>query len=217
MAKIKSNIVNMVVVLTTITAIVGAILGGVYKMTAEPIAQANARAQEEAIRMVAPEFDNNPIAESDTIESNGMSIVVYPAMRNGVAVGAAVKAGSRNGFNGEIVVIVGFEQDGTIRQYRVLSHAETPGLGAKMEQWFSTDKNKQSILGKHPDKVKLIVSKDGGDIDAITASTITSRAFLEAVNTAYNAYMNKPVDVMSGSSTRVSHDTEVQETKGEEV
>ena len=207
----------MVVVLTIITAAVGAILGGVYKMTAEPIAQANARAQEEAIRMVAPDFDNNPIAESDTIESGSMPIVIYPAIKNGQTVGAAVKASSRNGFNGEIVVIIGFEQDGTIRQYRVLSHAETPGLGAKMEQWFRTDKNKQSILNKHPEKINLTVSKDGGDIDAITASTITSRAFLEAVNTAYNAYMNKSVDVVSGSSIRTSHVAESQETKGKEM
>ncbi|MBQ5750591.1 MAG: hypothetical protein IIV86_04610, partial [Bacteroidaceae bacterium] len=94
MAKIKSNMLNMVVVLTTITATVGAILGGVYKLTETPIAQANARAQEEAIRIVAPDFDNNPIAESDTIESGGQEIVVYPAMKNGAAVGAAVKASS---------------------------------------------------------------------------------------------------------------------------
>ena len=121
----------MVVVLTIITATVGAILGGIYKLTEEPIAQASARAQEEAIRVVAPDFDNNPIAESDTIDSNGQLFIVYPASNAGVPVGAAVKASSRNGFNGEIVIIVGFEQDGTIRQYQVLSHGETPGLGAK--------------------------------------------------------------------------------------
>lgn len=208
---------NMVVVLTTITATVGAILGGVYKLTETPIAQANARAQEEAIRIVAPDFDNNPIAESDTIESGGQEIVVYPAMKNGAAVGAAVKASSRNGFNGEITIIVGFEQDGTVRQYRVLSHGETPGLGAKMEQWFRTDKNRQNIIGKHPEKSNFTVSKDGGDIDAITASTITSRAFLEAVSNAYKAYMDKPIDVMSGSSTKIPNDTTTQTHNEEEV
>lgn len=207
----------MVVVLTTITAAVGAILGGVYKLTEEPIALANARAQEEAIRMVAPDFDNNPIAESDTIKSGGQEIVVYPAMKNGTPVGAAVKSTSRNGFNGEIVIIVGFEQDGTIRQYQVLSHGETPGLGAKMNDWFRTDKNNQSILGKHPAQTDLTVSKDGGDIDAITASTITSRAFLEAVSNAYNAFMDKPIDVMSGSSKQTPNDTITQTHNEEEV
>lgn len=208
---------NMVVVLTIITAAVGAILGGVYKLTEEPIAQANARAQEEAIRVVAPDFDNNPIAESDTIDSNGQKFIVYPASKGGTPVGAAVKSTSRNGFNGEIVIIVGFEQDGTIRQYQVLSHGETPGLGAKMDEWFRTDKNKQSILGKHPAHTNLTVSKDGGDIDAITASTITSRAFLEAVSNAYMAFMDKPIDVISGSSTHTPNDTIIQPQNGEEV
>ena len=201
---------NMVVVLTTITAAVGAILGGVYKLTEEPIAQATARAQEEAIRVVAPDFDNNPIAESYTIESHGQQCVVYPASKEGKHVGAAVKASSRNGFNGEITIIVGFDHDGTIRQYRVLSHGETPGLGAKMEQWFRSDKNNQSILDKHPDKTNLTVSKDGGDIDAITASTITSRAFLEAVNDAYDAYINQSIDAKSGSSTSSKDETTTQ-------
>lgn len=197
----------MVVVLTIITAAVGAILGGIYKLTEEPIALASARAQEEAIRVVAPDFDNNPIAESDTIDNNGQIFVVYPASKAGIPVGAAVKASSRNGFNGEIVIIVGFEQDGTIRQYQVLSHGETPGLGAKMAEWFRTDKNNQSILGKHPEHTNLTVSKDGGDIDAITASTITSRAFLEAVSNAYKAYMDHPIDALSGSSTRTTTTT----------
>lgn len=202
MAKIKSTLLNMIVVLTLITALVGAILGSVYQLTAEPIALANAKAQEEAIREVAPQFDNNPIAESDTIISNGLEIVVYPAKLGGVATGAAVKAPTKSGFNGEIVVMVGFEKDGMIREYRVLSHGETPGLGAKMDQWFRTDKNRQSILGKNPANTNMSVTKDGGEIDAITASTITSRAFLQAIKTAYAAYMQESVDAVSGSSTQ---------------
>lgn len=201
MAKIKSTLFNMVMVLTLITALVGAILGSVYQLTAQPIALAGAKAQADAIRQVAPAFDNDPIAESDTILSNGLEIVIYPAIHNGTPNGAAVKAPTNSGFNGEIVVMVGFEQDGTIREYRVLSHSETPGLGAKMEQWFRTDKNKQNILGKNPANTNMSVSKDGGDIDAITASTITSRAFLQAIQTAYAAYMGQSVDGVTGSST----------------
>ncbi|MBQ2980290.1 MAG: RnfABCDGE type electron transport complex subunit G [Bacteroidaceae bacterium] len=215
MAKIKSSIVNMVLVLTIITALVGAILGSVYKLTEAPISQANAKAQEEAIRYVAPDFDNNPIAESDTITVEGQHIIIYPALKDGKNVGAAVKASTNNGFNGEIVVIAGFEVDGTIRQYRVLSHSETPGLGAKMEQWFRTDKNNQSILGRNPETCNLTVSKDGGDIDAITASTITSRAFLQVISTAYQAYMKRPLDALSSSTKKSSQTT--QPTQQEEA
>lgn len=202
MAKIKSSLFNMITVLTIITALVGAIMGSVYTITAEPIAQAGAKAQEDAIRLVAPAFDNNPIAQSDTIVSDDGEIIIYPATSNGESVGAAVKSYSRNGFNGNIEIIVGFDSDGTIRGYSVLSHSETPGLGAKMEQWFRTDKNRQSIIGRNPATDNLTVSKDGGDVDAITASTITSRAFLEAVQRAYVAYMQQSVDGISGSSTR---------------
>ncbi len=191
----------MVIVLTIITASVGAILGAVYKITADPIAQAGAKAQEEAIRQVAPHFDNNPIAESDTITTENGNIVIYPASLQGIPTGAAVKAGSRNGFNGVIEIIVGFEQDGTIRDYRVLNHGETPGLGAKMEQWFRTDRNSQNIIGKNPGLTDMTVSKDGGQIDAITASTITSRAFLEAVRRAYTTYIQGNIDGISGSTT----------------
>lgn len=198
----------MIVVLTLITALVGALLGGVYQLTAEPIALANARAQQEAIREVAPEFDNDPIAESDTIVSNGLQIVVFPAKMSGETTGAAVKAPTKAGFNGEIVVMVGFEKDGTIREYRVLSHSETPGLGAKMDEWFRTDKNRQNILGKNPATVNLTVTKDGGEIDAITASTITSRAFLQAIQTAYAAYMQESVDSVSGSTPQKKSDSD---------
>ena len=144
MAKTKSSLLNMVLVLTLITALVGAIMGSVYQITLEPIARATAQAQEEAIKQVAPQYDNNPIAESDTVQIEGSEIVVFPASMEGLPTGAAVKASSKNGFNGEIVIIVGFELDGKIRDYRVLSHGETPGLGAKMAQWFREAKGKQS-------------------------------------------------------------------------
>ncbi len=91
------------------------------------------------------------------------------------------------GFGGEIRVIVGFDTEGKLLNYSVLQHAETPGLGAKMQEWFRTDKNRQSVLGRNLSDGELKVTKDGGDVDAITASTITSRAFLNAVNRAYSA------------------------------
>lgn len=198
----KSSLLNMVVVLTIITALVGAILGSVYKITKEPISAATAKAQEEAIREVAPAFDNTPTDEGYEVDIDGMTVTVFPAKKGGVLTGAAVKAGSMNGFGGEISVMVGFELDGTIRNYRVLSHAETPGLGAKMDDWFRTDKNKQSVLGKNPATCNLTVSKDGGDIDAITASTISSRAFLESLRTAYAAFKDNNIDATSGSTVK---------------
>ena len=112
--------------------------------------------------------------------------------------GAAVES-TAGGFGGDLKVLVGFDTDGKILGYTVLQHAETPGLGAKADKWFQKD-GKGCIIGKSPATDKLTVKKDGGDIDAITASTITSRAFLLAVTQACQAYKSVPVDAHTGAT-----------------
>lgn len=189
MAKTESTFVNMLFVLTTITCISAAILGAVYELTKSPIAEVEKQKQLSAIRMVAPEFDNSPADEKKTIEVDGNTVSVFPAKKGGELVGAAIESFTTNGFSGYIKVMVGFEKDGTIRNYSVLQHQETPGLGSKMQDWFRADKNNQSIIGINPSQTPLTVKKDGGSIDAITAATISSRAFLDAVKRAYEQYL----------------------------
>ena len=114
--------------------------------------------------------------------------------------GAAVES-TTGGFGGELKVLVGFNKDGEILGYTILQTSETPGLGAKAENWFQKD-GKGNIIGKNPSTDNLTVSKDGGSVNAITASTITSRAFLLAVNNAYDAYKKGATDANS-SATKV--------------
>ena len=95
--------------------------------------------------------------------------------------------------------MVGFDSDGKLFNYSVLEHNETPGLGSKMQKWFSTDKNQQNIIGRDMTKGMLMITKDGGDVDAITASTISSRAFLEAINLAYSIHSGN-TDAISGAT-----------------
>ena len=98
-----------------------------------------------------------------------------------------------------LTVLVGFDNEGKIIDYSLLSHAETPGLGSKAADWFKKGA-KGDITGKNPGEAPLTVSKDG-ESDAITASTITSRAFFWlAVNNAYAAYKNQHVDGASGAT-----------------
>jgi electron transport complex protein RnfG len=191
--KKESTFTNMVLVLFIITLVASAALGGLYELTKEPIAAAKLAKKLKAIKEVVPAFDNNP---SDDVYKVGInekdSLEFYPAKMDGKLVGTAVKTFTTQGFSGYVWVMVGFKPDGTINNYSVLEHKETPGLGTKMEPWFKqTDpaKAKASIIDKNPGTSKFIVSKDGGDIDAITAATISSRAFLDAVQTAYNEYM----------------------------
>lgn len=178
----------MLTVLALITLLSGGGLGYMYNLTKGPIAQAEEKQKEEAIRQVAPEFDNSPIKERQKMTVGGKEVFLYPATKNRKWQGAAVEVTTDKGYNGEIRLMVGFDAGGSIRNYRVLKHKETPGLGSKMEIWFRTEKNRQNILGKKPAESKLTVSKDGGDIDAITAATISSRAFLDAVQRAYAAF-----------------------------
>lgn len=189
MAKLKSSLPNMLLSLTGICLIAGAILAGVNEFTAGPIAVAKAAALEEAIKAVAPEFDNKPTEEAYmAVTADGDSLKIYPAKKGGDTVGGAVESNTSKGFGGVVKVIVGFDLQGTILNYSVLEHAETPGLGAKMHEWFRMEKGQQSILGRTIPDGGLKVSKDGGDVDAITAATISSRAFLDAVNRAYSAF-----------------------------
>lgn len=189
MEKIKSTFITILASLTCFCFIAGTALAVANKLTEDKIAAAKAAALQEAIKKVAPEFDNDPSAEQyRAATADGDSLTIYPAKKGGKLVGAAVETNTKKGFGGEIRIMVGFDADQKIVNYSVLEHNETPGLGSKMEEWFRTDKGKQSVLGRDMKGGALKVSKDGGEVDAITAATISSRAFLDAINRAYAAY-----------------------------
>lgn len=186
----KSTLVNMVLSLGIITIIAAALLAGVYTTTKEPISAAQLNKQVEAIKAVTPAFDNDPVSEAIEITPEGEStpLKVFPAKMGGQLVGAAVESYSSQGFSGDIKLIYGFDAEGNITGYAVMQHAETPGLGAKMDEWFRSPEGHRSIIGLNPATSNLTVSKDGGDVDAITAATITSRAFLDALTRAASAF-----------------------------
>lgn len=179
----KSTLFNMVAVLFTITLIASAGVGAVNMITSDAIAAANAAATTEAVANVLPEFDNTEISEQ-TIDD--MPIVVYTATKGSDTVGYAVETMTKNGFSGVIRMMVGFSADGKILNVNVLEHAETPGLGSKM-----TDEGNvllASIQDKNSWELEFKVKKDGGELDALTAATISSRAYYEAVARAYEAF-----------------------------
>lgn len=202
MAKLKSTFKNMFLSLSIISLVVAVLLAEVNQITAKPIAAAKALKLENAIKEVVPAFDNNPVEEAYKIPaSDGDSLLVYPAKKGEEIVGFAVNTYSNNGFGGNIQIMVGFDMEDKVVNYAVLSHAETPGLGSKMDEWFrDISKPNQSIIGRNLSEGNLKVSKDGGQVDAITASTITSRAFLESINRAYGAYKQSGTDADTGAT-----------------
>ncbi len=178
----KSSLINMVMVLFLITLVCAAAIGGVYELTKEPIDAAKQAKQIAAISEVLPSFEKVGIPQEKSVD--GDVVKIYEATSGGKVVGYAVETFSKNGFGGTIRIMVGFKADGTISGTSVISHSETPGLGDKIDK-SKSDFSKQ-FEGQNPETFKLGVKKDGaGDVDAITAATISSRAFVDAVNRAY--------------------------------
>ena len=195
MAKKESTLANMVIALFVITFVASAALGGIYEITKEPIAAAKLEKKIRAVSEVIPVFDNIPTDEEYKLPVDGDTLYFYPGRVNNELVGTAIESFTVMGFSGEIKIMVGLLPDGTINDVAVLEHAETPGLGDKMEKRKSFNKNtglswSSQFIGKNPEDFQIMVTKDGGDVDAITASTISSRAFCDAVIRAYNTYMD---------------------------
>lgn len=179
MKKLESSFANMVIVLTVITVIAAACLGAMNNVTAEPIAASKKAKQEAAIKAVLPEFAS---VDTAVIVNEQKIFRAYDA--NGELAGIAIET-AELGFGGDITTMVGFNVNGAIVNYSLLQHAETPGLGSKLVDWFLV---KSDIRGAGADQMPLRVSKDGGEYDAITAATISSRAFLNSINKAYETY-----------------------------
>ena len=179
-SKKESTFINMVITLLVIAVVSAGVLGGVYVLTKEPIALAKKKKQEKAIKMVLPEFDSLKSVKVASYDGGDSLLFTY-AKKEGKVIGVAINSYTDKGFSGHIEIMVGLLPDGTIYNTAVLAHSETPGLGTKM----SSPGFKDQFMNKNPATFKLKVTKDKGDVDAITAATISSRAFCDAVDRAY--------------------------------
>ena len=188
MAAKKDTLLNMFVALFVICIVAGGVLGIVFNATKDPIAAAENAKRTAAIKNVLPEFKTlKTVNVMSAIEGDNAEIpfhLAYDANNN--FIGAAVETFTNKGFSGNISLMVGILADGTVKNISVLQHAETPGLGSKMEE----ETFKGQFCDKNPASFNFSVKKDGGDVDAITAATISSRAFCDAVNRALSTFEN---------------------------
>ena len=201
----KSSLRNMTAVLFGITLIASAGVGIVNMITAGPIAQAELAAKTEALNGVLPAFETT---ETETLTLDEIPIVVYIASADNRIVGYAVETLSKQGFGGPVSLMVGFTPAGEVINVNVLRQTETPGLGTKMAD--EDNSLIRSIKGQQLAQKKLVggklaVAKDGGDVDALTAATISSRAYVDAINRAWMAFQGVstgkvPTDSASGAT-----------------
>lgn len=214
MKKLSSTFLNMFLSLTLISVVAGAGLAYVYNVTKAPIAEANAKKQAEAIKAVLPE-GTTPAEEALVVNDNN---VYMAADAQGAFAGMAVEV-LTDGFGGKIKMMVGFDKEGAIVDYSILELAETPGLGSKLTTWF---REKSDIRGALVSDGEVKVSKDGGKYDAITAATISSRAFMAGVNAAMATFtaakeQAQATDAVSGATPQAADSVATDTTKLEEA
>lgn len=184
---LPSTLFNMALILTIVAGISALILAYVHETTKGPIQKAKDLREMQAVaEVIAEKFDNNPFAEKTVItaaDGNGR-LELYPTRLNGIINGMAIKTYTNKAFGGRMELIVGFSLDGRLTGYKVIDHKETPGLGTKViEEKFSSQ-----FRNIYPSYMNFKVRQDGGDIDAVTAATISSRAVIDAVQRAIDAY-----------------------------
>ena len=187
MSKKESSFLGMVLSLLVITLVSGLSLGYVNDLTVGPKAKAKLEKKVNALKLVLPPFDNNPVEDITLVKSEKVSdsVEIYPAYLNNQFVGAAVIGSTDKGFSGLIKIMIGFKPSGEIENIAVLEQKETPGLGTKLKE----EAFLKQFRGIDISAFNLKVKKDGGDVDALTGATISTRAFCDATQMAYDAFI----------------------------
>lgn len=187
--KAQSTLINMLLSLTLIALVASLALALVNNVTKGPIEKVNKEKIAKAVAKVLPQYDNYTVDTVMVKTNKGEEPMTrYTAVdAEGNLVGKAMESWDDNGFGGRLSAMVGFDAEGNISGYEILASSETPGLGAKADSWFQKD-GKGNVIGMNPSSNNITVSKDGGDVDAITGSTITSKAFCRLIANAYSAF-----------------------------
>ena len=190
MAK-KDSIWRLVIVLTCISLLAALALTGVYALTKGPIEQGQKEKKNKALQSVLPKYEGTVI-DTVIVDADNEEIPVHLAIdKDGKLCGAGIETYTKKAFAGRFDLMVGFDAEGTIVNTEVLKAGETPGLGDKINK----DKSNfaEQFNGKNPESYRLGVTKDAGeakgDVDAITAATISSRAYCDAVQRAYDVFL----------------------------
>lgn len=189
MKKLESTFLNMMLSLTLIALAAGVSLAYMNEITKGPKAEARKQKKIKAIKSVLPEITNDPFSEKKTFAVDGEkdSLDFFLGKNNENLEGIAISTYTNKGYSGLIRLMVGITNEGKIHNISVLQQKETPGLGTKI----TSESFLKQYAGKDPGKWNMTVTKDGGETDAITGATITSRAFNDAVQRAYDSFVKE--------------------------
>ena len=215
----KSTLLNMTAVLFGITLVASAGVGFVNMITVEPIAAAKEAATLAALNEVLPAFDATTTEE---LTIDDMPITVYTATAGGQRERLCRAVDDQAGLRRRGAPDGGLHARGEVVNVNVLEQTETPGLGTKMADEGNV--LLASVKGRKLESKKLVdgklaVTKDGGDVDALTAATISSRAYVDAINRAWMAYKSvatgeAPTDTASGATAAAGQTNEPAAQEG---
>ena len=195
----NKKIVHDALILTAFTLVLGMLLGIVYEVTKEPIAAANLAAAQEAYKEVFEDADSFEALDGFDAEAatavateNGYSDSIDDIQEaldaSGSVIGYVITVTAKDGSQGSITFSVGIKNDGTVNGYSITDISETPGLGMKAqeEEFYSQFENKKV------DAFTVVKQKPASDdqIEAITGSTITSKAMANGCNAALYYFQN---------------------------
>jgi electron transport complex protein RnfG len=197
------EIVRLAVALTLITVVAGLILSLVEGVTREPIAAQRRAAMLRAINAVLPAIDNEP--DTDTValkagkdrKGRDLERTFYRGRKSGELAGVAFRVVAPDGYSGNIEIMVGVDPAGAVTGIEILSHAETPGLGAKITQ----PAFKKQFVGKNLENADWRVKKDGGQFDQITGATISPRAVVGAVHRGLEFFAGHRDEILAPKET----------------
>ncbi len=178
------EMLRLILVLTLTATLTGSLLAIANKWTEEPIQAARRADLLQALTVVLPEHDNEPDRDAITIEIETREHTFYPARCNGEFTGAAFTSRAE-GYGGSITVMIGVDANDDIHAIHILNHQETPGLGANIANPEFTGQ----FSGQDAADGKTALRREGGNIEAVTAATVSSEAVTEAVNKGLNRYL----------------------------
>lgn len=188
MAKKETTLLQLVLSLCLISIVAAAGLAAVYTITKEPISISQKQKKVDAIKSVLLGFKGQTQESKILLPNDEDSVTVNLAFNGNQLFGAAVETYTDKAFKGSFTLMVGFDSLGNIIGTEVLTANETPGLGDKIDKKKDANFSVQ-FLKKNPTEFNMKVKKDGGDVDAITAATISSRAFCDALTRAHSAFL----------------------------
>ncbi|MCF8062764.1 MAG: RnfABCDGE type electron transport complex subunit G [Deltaproteobacteria bacterium] len=185
------ELLRMIIVLAVICGCSGLVLSFTNQVTLEQREnQLLTYVQGPSIQSVlsGQEYDNDPIQDRFTVslgeddQGNPIEMTVFPAKKGDDMVAMAY-ASSGMGYGGEIDVMVGFDREGNLAGVSIMTHAETPGLGARIEEPGFTEQFRNLEV---KDGVQL--SQDGGEVDGISGASFSSKGVVSAINKAVDVF-----------------------------